>query len=818
MHALPFAPLLTRRPYQSLADLLDWQSLVALDPVVMTTKTGLLVTTMRYSCPDTEHLPLDVRTQYLGRLHAVLASLGAGWAADFEWRHTAAAPYPEATWPTPVHWLVDEVRRHEYTAVPRHESQAYLTLTWQPPAGYRRWLSGLFVARHVKNAQGRLDGAILHFQAAVLRTAGELRSVLPTVELLSPDAFCTFLHSAISADTHTITCPWPADALAEQLTSEAMTPGFPLRLGNRLLQTLRIKTWHPALSTWLPEALAQLPFPCVSRVRWVPMSSAAAEKYLAQASKERAQDVQGMLRGRRELGPIEGRGVDHAAMQAGTTLEVTRADVQRGDETLGRLTLTLGIDGADEGQLTERVQLVETLCYGQGLVVQREEAGNTLSWLASLPAQVCLGLRAIPLRTTELAALMPHATVWSGPPRDGHLQAPPLLTAVTGSTVFRLVSHYGELGHVLVAGPSRSGKSGLLGLLAHQWLRYPGARVAMFDRDHALKAAAVLGGGAHYALGAAPGLVFQPLAAVDTDAGRQWGAAWLDALLSGEGLTPSAEEREQLFQALGRLATLPSHERTLSIFRTLLPVQRLKVGLGPYCAGAPYAYLDGDHDSLALESRQVCFEMSGLLAAPRALAATFAHIVHVLERSWFTGAPILLIVDEAKWLLDVAAILGEVELWLKGRAKKNVSVIVCSQELYDLERTTAWQAIQGSIPTKILLPNPSAGRTDVAPFYRSIGCDESDVHTLTTATPLRDYYYLSPAGKALFQLKLDPIQRALCAASRLEDLALLDRLQATVPPDLLPIAWCKAQGLEEAALLLEEAQEAQTLDAQQKML
>src|SRR5262249_23670121 len=148
-----------------------------------------------------------------------------------------------------------------------------------------------------------------------------------------------------------------------------------------------------------------------------------------------------------------------------------------------------------------RVRALQAILFQQGLVARVEDAGASLAWLASLPGHVNLGTRARALRTQELTALIPHSSVWVGPERTEHLNGPPLLVASTDGSLFRLCTHVGELGHMMLVGPSRSGKSGLLGLITRQWFRYPGARMAIFDRDHALKAATLLGGGVHYALG-----------------------------------------------------------------------------------------------------------------------------------------------------------------------------------------------------------------------------------------------------------------------------------------------------------------------------
>src|SRR3546814_2298948 len=85
---------------------------------------------------------------------------------------------------------------------------------------------------------------------------------------------------------------------------------------------------------------------------------------------------------------------------------------------------------------------------------------------------------------------------------NAHLDGPPLLTAETsGSTPFRLSTHVGDVGHMLIVGPTGAGKSVLLALLALQFRRYAGAQVYIFDKGFSARAAVLAMGGAHHALG-----------------------------------------------------------------------------------------------------------------------------------------------------------------------------------------------------------------------------------------------------------------------------------------------------------------------------
>ena len=90
----------------------------------------------------------------------------------------------------------------------------------------------------------------------------------------------------------------------------------------------------------------------------------------------------------------------------------------------------------------------------------------------------------------------------------------------------------------------------------------------------------------------------------------------------------------------------------------------------------------------------------------------------------------------------------------------------------------------------------------VRPFYTDIGVSDYGLQQLAQAQPFRDYLYVSPLGTRLFQCTLSPVERLLCAASRLEELAVLDTMAEKIPAHELPAAWLRQWGYDEEAALL----------------
>src|SRR3546814_17635829 len=83
-----------------------------------------------------------------------------------------------------------------------------------------------------------------------------------------------------------------------------------------------------------------------------------------------------------------------------------------------------------------------------------------IAWLSTLPGNASADVRQPIVSTLNLAHMMPLSAVWAGPEKNDHLDGPPLIvTRTEGATPFRLVTHIGDVGHTLVAGPTGMGKS-----------------------------------------------------------------------------------------------------------------------------------------------------------------------------------------------------------------------------------------------------------------------------------------------------------------------------------------------------------------------
>jgi type IV secretion system protein VirB4 len=472
----------------------------------------------------------------------------------------------------------------------------------------------------------------------------------------------------------------------------------------------------------------------------------------------------------------------------------------------GYLTTTITVAAKDPAAADEKVRAVERVVNGLGFTVKRERLNAVEAWLSSLPGQVYANVRQPLVHTLNLAHLMPLSSLWAGPSRNAHLNGPPLLYAETGgSTPFRLSTHVGDVGHMLVVGPTGAGKSVLLALLALQFRRYPGARIFIFDKGWSARAAVLAMGGAHHELGASGGgaLAFQPLHRIHEPSTRSWAAGWLAGLLEHEKVAVTPEVKDALWSALLSLASAPPAERTLTGLSLLLQSNKLKAALQPYTLEGPFgALLDAAEDRLALADVH-CFETETLMGRPGAVAPVLSYLFHRLEER-FDGAPTLLLLDEAWLFLDNPLFAARIREWLKVLRKKNVAVVFATQSLADISASSIAPAIIESCPQRIFLPNDRAVEPQARAAYESFGLNARQIELIARATPKRDYYLQSRRGNRLFDLALGKIALGLCGASDPASQRLIDRiLEERGEADFLA-RFLDARGLDWAAALIDQ--------------
>lgn len=794
-----------RRTADRLADHLPWAALV--DDGAVLNKDGSFQRTIAFRGPDLESSTEAELVSVCARVNNVLRRFGSGWALFIEAQRRNVQTYPESRFPDAASWLVDAERRASFLAEDaQFESRYFLTFCWMPPADAAEGAGRRFFSR--PDAQFARDwrAALASFVAATDRAADLLAAFMPMASPLGTSDTLTYLHGTVSERHHPVAVPDTPMYLDALLCDTPLLGGLEPRLGSSALRLLTVTGFPNMSRPAILDALNTLDFPCRWTTRFIPLDTADAVKALTRLRRQwfnKRKSLTALLREVLYSTPTQLLDSDagNKADEVDAALQVAGGN----HAGFGYLTTTFALHAPDAAIAAERLRRAERIFHDLGFTVVRETVNAVEAWLGTLPGHVYANVRQPLVHTLNLAHLMPLSAAWAGPERNAHLGGPPLLIARTeGTTPFRLSNHVGDVGHMIVVGPTGAGKSVLLALMALQFRRYPGAQVFMFDKGLSARAAVLACGGSHHALGLASDASgqpsFQPLRHVDRPDERSWAADWIHALLLQENVALTPEVKDAVWSALESLASAPIQQRTLSGLALLLAVPALRTALTPYTlAGAWGSLLDADTDTFEIADVHG-FETEALMRERGAAGAVLTYLFHRLE-SRFDGRPTLLVLDEAWLFLDHPLFSQRIREWLKVLRKRNVAVVFATQSLADIIASPIAPAVLESCPQRIFLPNDRAAEPQSYEAYARLGLNARQIELIAQAVPKRHYYLQSARGNRLFELGLGPVAIALCGASGAQTQAQIDALLADGEPADFAARFLASCGLAWAAEL-----------------
>ena len=180
------------------------------------------------------------------------------------------------------------------------------------------------------------------------------------------------------------------------------------------------------------------------------------------------------------------------------------------------------------------------------------------------------------------------------------------------------------------------------------------------------------------------------------------------------------------------------------------------------------------------------------------------YLFHVIEKR-LKGQPALLILDEAWLMLSHPVFREKIREWLKVMRKANCAVVLATQSLSDAVRSGILDVLMESCPTKIFLPNEEAGNAGSGEVlgprdvYEMFGLNARQIEIIQNAIKKRQYYFLSPEGRRLFELRLGPVALSFVGAAGRQDLARIRELE-TRYGDRWPREWLRERGVNYEAL------------------
>lgn len=553
-----------------------------------------------------------------------------------------------------------------------------------------------------------------------------------------------------------------------------------------------LKTAPPGSMLQCLNALSALPVHLRVNMCWRSATKAQAERFLSAArtfDEMRGFTPRKLMKA--AMNQQAANGDDTPKTALGFVAEEYRQQLKRREAFFGWLAASVVILADSPEQLEDEMELVARRLEQSNLIFVRERDGSLSGFCNGIPGHIREVVRWHFVEAANATDLTPLVSLDSGLPyhpmfsRGFPQPLPPNAVLRTRyNTVQYFNYHHGELGHTLLIGPSRNGKTMFQMFLTAQFLKYPNARVFILDKDLSCKPPALMLGGEHINLDPAhgKGLALNPLSIAKDDSGRAWLVGWLDRLLASRGEALTDRQIEELSQAIGRISDDPMAR--LSTLSTQLP-EDLRVRLAPWCEGGAYGtYFDHAQDQFAF-GRITCTEVGTLINAGlhdvvRAYCDyAFYRIERFLsDRSEAEVGPTMIYFEEAGFLLENPIFAARARDYLMTLAKKRAHLVMTAQSPEPfINQPELGAAVRDNVATVIFLPNPKAVTASLAKQYKSaFGVNDSQLDLIAGAVPKMEY--------CVFQLQADffrvcraqlPPEVVACLRSDAKSQAIFDR-------------------------------------------
>lgn len=802
----------------SFADLVPYAGLVANGIVLL--KDGSLMAGWYFAGPDSESSMDAERNEVSRQINTILARLGSGWMIQIEAVRVPTTDYPaprDCHFPDPVTRAIDDERRSRFEQESGHfESRHAIILTWRPTERRRAGLARYIYSDVESRSASYADTAIETFRSSIREVEQYLASVLSIRRMETRevearegtrtaryDELFQFIRFCITGENHPIRLP-DIPMYLDWLATAELQHGLSPMVENRFLGVVAIDGFPAESWPGILNSLDLMPLTYRWSSRFMFLDDQDARQKLERTRKKWQQKVRPFID---QLFQTQSRSIDQdaAAMVAETEDAIAEASSQL--VAYGYYTPVIVLFDDNSSRLQEKTEAVRRLIQAEGFGARIETLNATEAFLGSLPGNWYANIREPLINTRNLADLIPLNSVWSGNttapcPFYPHA-SPPLMQVASGSTPFRLNLHVDDVGHALVFGPTGSGKSTLLALIAAQFRRYAGAQIFAFDKGRSMMPLTLAAGGDHYEIGGddadrAATLAFCPLSDLSTDTDRAWASEWIETLIAVQGVTITPDHRNAVSRQIGLMAA--ARGRSLSDFVSGVQLREIKDALHHYTVDGPMGQLlDAERDGLLLGSFQT-FEIEQLMnMGERNLVPVLTYLFRRIEKR-LTGAPSLIILDEAWLMLGHPVFRDKIREWLKVLRKANCAVLLATQSISDAERSGIIDVLKESCPTKICLPNGAAREPGTREFYERIGFNERQIEIVATAVPKREYYVASPEGRRLFNMALGPVALSFVGASGKDDLKRILELKKAGAD--WPVHWLKERGIGHAETLL----------------
>tara|TARA_R110002126_G_scaffold11644_2_gene51851 strand:- start:8176 stop:10713 length:2538 start_codon:yes stop_codon:yes gene_type:complete len=783
-----------RQKQAGFVDLLNYAAVV--DEGVIVGKNGSFMAAWLYQGDDQANTTDKAREMVAYQINQALSAMGSGWMVHVDAMRRAAPNYSDEAYsyfPDSVSMAVDEERRQLFENIGTlYEGYFVITLTWYPPVlAQKRFVALMFDDSHARlSNRAKTHQLIDAFKQACRTFESRMSSAVHLERLASEklitedgqtvthDNFLRHIQYCATGLNHPVNLPKNPVYLDALIGGQALIPGITPKIGRKFIQCVAIEGFPMESYPGMLTALTHLPVEYRWNSRFIFMDPHEAVAHFTKYRKKWKQKIRGFFD---QVFNTHSGVIDEDALNMVNDAQSAIAETNSGMVGQGYYTSVVILMDEDRARVEQAALLIEKNINALGFTARTETINTMDAFMGSLPGHGVENIRRPLINTMNLADLLPTSSIWTGenkapcplfPP-----MSPPLMHCITsGNAPFRLNLHVRDLGHGIMFGPTRSGKSTHLALIALSWRRYKDARIYSFDKGMSMYPTCKATGGKHYTIADKDShLTFAPLQFLATQADRAWAMTWLDTLLALNGLNTTPAQRNEIGHAV--VSMHQSGSKTLSEFVMTIQDESIRETLKQYTIDGLMGHLlDAESDGLDLASFMT-FEIEHLMGLGEKFALpVLLYLFRRIETS-LDGRPTLILLDEAWLMLAHPVFKNKIAEWLDSMAKKNCVVFMATQHLSHAVGSGILDIIVESTATKIFLPNLYANDPETRVVYERMGLNPRQIDIIAQAQPKRDYYYVSEQGQRLYQLALGPLALAFVGATDPDSIARMKELE-----------------------------------------
>lgn len=791
---------------RSTQELLPW--LVPLSDGVVACKDSSLLATLEFVGADGDSVG-DAETFQIAQAGERLMAAFKDQPVTIWWtlRRERATNYPAEPMPDPVSQLIDDEHRRGFEDSSAFVNRHFLTIIWMPERGagtvfdrigrlmgenvplHKAIVQGVQSAYFGKSAfawkAAELEMALGEFEGLLAQCSALLQNL--NARRLVGSELMGFLHAQANPGTVMGPKNWNGESFFDGLLSEEPISVYrdTLKFGDgessKSVAMLSLKDWPGLIDFGALQGIMALPCEMVISHCFRVMSTATATKHL-----HRVQAVNDTFKYPLSTlifgfflkkGAMNEAKADATRAQYAAEAAEAKAELTSGRMTFGYHNLSVAIIHRDVAQAEQHADTLIRHLQGSGFVGAVRESIHALSaWATTMPGQWQECRRWMTLSSENCIYSAPLLGVSGGEPVNEYMtgelgeQCQALTVLSTDfNTPYYFNFHVGAVGHAMVIGPTRAGKTIAMNFLMSQMRKYgPLARMIVFDKDHSCRIPILLQDGDYIDLRQGGEVKLNPLHLVKDPNAWTFLSEWVEGLIAARGYQVTAQDAKEIRAAIQNVAARAPDLHRLSTVQTQLP-RHLADELAEWVEGGNYGhYVDNVEDSFEV-SDFLGVEMGQVMKSPRLAHAVMDYAFYRIQRdleaqrSGGRRCVTMIYVEECWFLMDDEHFAMRLRDWLKTLGKLGGFVVLTTQSPEDMASLPlkAFAAVRDATLTKLFLPNPMARSSDLSAFYRErLNLRQDTIEQIASAIPKQDYIIVKPDVVRKVRISLTPLQVA----------------------------------------------------------